>query len=68
MATRGIVSSSLPHPRLIKTKKRLAQITVFVKKMGEGGTGEAIVKAKSFGKDPRATGDLLSYVYTYTLC
>jgi len=35
---------------------------VSVKKMGEGGTGEAsdILKAQSSGEDPRATGGLAS--------
>ena len=37
-------------------------VSVSVKKMGEGGTGGAIdiVKAKRSGEEPRATGDLVS--------
>jgi len=37
-------------------------VSVYVKKMGEGGTGGAcdIVKAESTGEDPKATRSLVS--------
>jgi len=67
-ATGGLVSN-IPHPRVNKTKQHTPcwncttsyKFSVSVKKM-EGWTGGAseIVKAKSSGEDPRATGGLVS--------